>query len=310
MLRTALCLLVPAFAATAQVIVPLSPLDTFHRTASDPFAVDSFAIPMLANGVQPGDWLRLRLVGDWDAGGSGDLVREMVGVFAGGGTLLASTLQLRVTAPAIAGTAYVPTSGTAVGNLPMDIQADFWIARQGASDEVTVRVPAGATYLYLAVPDSFYSDNSDPDGDLGVEITLVPPPPYPGTGGEDLILGSGVSGPLNLNPIKTAVSGNVVTAAVLSPLDLLPGTAIVLIVADVLPTATPPIGPLPGTWFSASVVIALVGVLQPLSPSNILSVPIPPGFAGSSLWLQGGALWAYARNGLFLTSEAHQIILQ
>ncbi len=309
MLRTTLCLLSLLTAAKAQVVISMLPTDTFLRTEQDPGATLSFAIPLQAAGVLAGDWLRLRMVGDWDAGGGGDVQRELIGVFAGGSTLLAANLQQRVPAPVTGGTSFLAVSGTAIGNLPTDITQDFWIARNGASDEVTVRVPAGAVHLFVCVPDSFYSDNTDPDFDLGVEITLVPTPAYPGTGGEDLLLGSGVLGPVDLIPIKTAVAGNTVSASVYSPLDLLPLTAIVIIVADVIPTGTPPAVVLPDTWFGVTAVFALVDVMQPHTRSQVLQVPIPTGFAGQSLWLQGAAVWANARNGLFLTSEAHEVRL-
>jgi hypothetical protein len=309
MLRTAICVLISSLGATAQLVIPLSPLDTFLRTQQDPAARDSLALPIQAWGVQPGDWLRLRALGDWDAGGTGDIMRELVGVFAGGGTLLAPTLQQRLTAPVSAGTAHVRTSGTTIGNLPMDIPQDFWISRQGASDEVTIRVPAGAAHLYVGVPDAFYSDNTDPDGNFGIEITLVPPPAYPGSNGEDLLLGTSVGGPLTLAPIKTANGGSVVTAAVMSPLDLMAGT-IVLIIVDHLPPGPAPIGPLPCTWFSPTALIPFVALMPSGTPSASLQINIPAGLGGSSLWLQGGALWNPARNGLAVISEAHEIRLQ
>ena len=46
-----------------------------------------------------------------------------------------------------------------------DIPEDFRIAN------TVVQVPVGATYLFVAAHDIYYSDNSDPDGDYGVRIT-------------------------------------------------------------------------------------------------------------------------------------------
>jgi len=51
--------------------------------------------------------------------------------------------------------------------LSTDIPQDFGFS---SFDRATVRVPAGAHYLFLAVVDSFYGDNADPDGDLAVQI--------------------------------------------------------------------------------------------------------------------------------------------
>ena len=36
-----------------------------------------------------------------------------------------------------------------------------------------VQVPFGASHLFIAAHDIYYSDNSDPDGDFGVRITQV-----------------------------------------------------------------------------------------------------------------------------------------
>ncbi|HTE05417.1 MAG TPA: hypothetical protein VK824_04405, partial [Planctomycetota bacterium] len=36
-----------------------------------------------------------------------------------------------------------------------------------------VMVPAGATHLFLSVPDQLFNDNSDPDHDFAVEIRVV-----------------------------------------------------------------------------------------------------------------------------------------
>jgi hypothetical protein len=310
MLRTSLTPFVLTTALAAQVVIPISPNATFHRTNADPFATDSQAIPIQAAGVQAGDWLRLRLLGDWDAGGTGDIVRDLVGVFAASGTLGPATQQLRLTGPVNAGTAYLPTSGTTIGNLPMDIDADFWIARTGFSDEVTIRVPAGAADLFVAVPDSFFGDNSDPDADLAIEITLVPPPAYGGSGGEDLLLGTALNGgALDLQPIVIATGAATLQAKVQSPLGVLINQ-FVLIVVDYAPTSSPPIHAIPDTWFGINALIPWVDFLVTSTSSQTYTFNIPAGFAGNSLWLQGGALWPNARNGVGVLSEAHEIRLQ
>ena len=310
MIRTTFVLFAFALPCAAQLTLSLSPQTTFHRTNGDPGALDAIAIPIQSLGVNAGDWLRLRLLGDFDAGGSGDVERELVGVFAGNSALLASTLQVRVQAPATAGTAYLPSGGTALGNLPMDLDADFWIARNGFSEEVTIRVPAGAVNLFVAVPDSFFSDNSDPDADLGIELSLAIPPAYPGTGGEDLLLGTGVNSAVDLQPIKTAPAGALVTAALYSPLDVLFGNSIAVLVVDLTSTGTLPSITFPDTWFGANAQIPFATLLPSGQPSSLWSLSIPAGHAGTSVWIQGGALWASARNTLFVTSEAHEIRLQ
>jgi hypothetical protein len=303
-----------AFAATnvpiaAQTVIRLSPTATCYRTNQDPFATDAFSIPIQFFGVQAGDWLKLRCVGNWDNGLSGDVLQDLVGCFASSGTLQPNTAQQRVSGVA-AGTAFSFPSGTAIGNLPMEIGEDFWISRTGFVTEVTVRVPAGGTDLFVCVPDAFYGDNSDPDANLGVEITLIPPSRHPGTG-EDSELGSAINGAaLDTIDTKTAVAGDVIHAAVRSPLDT-QANNICVIVADVQATGTTPVGPLPNTWFGLSAVIALPFTVLPSgAPSPSLNIHVPPGFAGLSLWLQGGTVWSQARNGLFTATNAHEIRLQ
>ena len=310
MIRTTLCLLAVSAALPAQLIAPMSPLATFHRTQGDALATDAPSLPIASLGVQPGMWLRLRALGDWDDGSSLDVVTDLVGVFAGSSTLGPDTLQQRLTAAVAGGTAYAATSGTAVGNLPMDIGEDFWISRTGFSDEVTIRVPNGAAHLFVCVPDAFYSDNSDPDFDFGIEVSLVSAPMYPGTGGEDLLLGSQINGGgLDLNPIKTAIAGDVVSAAVYSPLDVLFGTSIAVIAVDLTNTGTLPGVTFPDAWFGPNVVIPFVTLVPSGQVSTLYSLNIPAGHAGTSVWIQGGALWPDARNTLFVLSEAHEIRL-
>jgi hypothetical protein len=53
---------------------------------------------------------------------------------------------------------------------------DFLIPYVG----VTLVVPAGANYLFLAVYDSYYADNTDPNATLGIEV-ITPSIPEPGT---------------------------------------------------------------------------------------------------------------------------------
>jgi hypothetical protein len=52
--------------------------------------------------------------------------------------------------------------------------------------DTTIQVPAGATHLFVAAPDSLYSDNSDPNGDFKIrvsEIDATPPTIVPSIAG-------------------------------------------------------------------------------------------------------------------------------
>ena len=51
---------------------------------------------------------------------------------------------------------------------PTDVDEDFFI------DDILITVPTGATFLFVTVPDTYYQDNSDPDGDLAVRLTYTP----------------------------------------------------------------------------------------------------------------------------------------
>jgi hypothetical protein len=309
----ALCI----FAATAkaQQIFPVSPINTFYRTSNDPGAVDSYSLPIGAFGVQPGDWLKLRCVGDWNNGVAGEVLRDMVGCFTANGILLSSTLQHRFPLPIPTGPAFVPDTGTANGNLPMDINEDFWISRSGYVNEVNIQVPPGSIHLWLAVPDIYYSDNTDLDANLGVEVTVISHSAYPGTL-EDSELGSAVTrgtGIVVLDHIdtKTALAGDLITAALRSPFGTQAST-IGLILADISVTPNIPIGPLPNTYFGIGAAIALPFVLIPAF--GLQSVPlvinVPPNFAGFSLWLQGGTISTIARNTFCTITNAHQFRLR
>jgi hypothetical protein len=95
------------------------------------------------------------------------------GVFSANPTLLPPDQPRRVPG------AIAPSGGTAppcntpptlFGQLGTDIAEDFVLDGSG------VNVPAGANYLFVAVPDSFYGDNADPNGNLAIVVqkSLIP----------------------------------------------------------------------------------------------------------------------------------------
>lgn len=298
------------FAATvsAQMAFPLAATNTFHRTNSDPNATVAWSLPIGAFGVQPGDWLKLRCVGDWNNGLSGDVLRDMVGCFAATGVVLTPDNQNRLPQPIAAGPAFVPAGGTAVGNLPMDVDQDFWISRTGYASELDIQVPPGTVHLFVCVPDSFHGDNSDADADLALEVTVISASAHRGSQ-EDCEIGTAVGANAALDPLdhKVAGAGDVVRAALRSPFDT-QGNTFCLIVADVLPTGQTPIGPLPNTWFGANAIVALpISILPAGGQSPTLSFTVQAPWAGLSVWLQGGTISTIARNGLCTITNAHVI---
>ena len=141
-------------------VIPLDPRSTYLRALYNEPMMDSVPLELSSLGIQPGDTIHLARRGDFDQGdGWGDTRPWLVGVFSSSSVLWDPSQPRRVPGALEAGTDW-NTWG-----LPNDIPEDFFI------DDVLVEVPAGATHLFLGVPDSLFSDNRDPDGDFAVEIT-------------------------------------------------------------------------------------------------------------------------------------------
>lgn len=164
----ALCALAVPLAAQATT-VPLDPKATYLHTNSDN-SVDATPIALTALGVVPGQCLHMRRVGDYDNGPGGDTFTSMVGVFSSTSTLLGKAELERVPGALEAGVDVV-TSVTYFGSQPTDIPEDFAISTATVT-EVTVKVPAGAAWIFLSTGDQLFYDNSDPDADYGIEFTV------------------------------------------------------------------------------------------------------------------------------------------
>jgi hypothetical protein len=158
-----------ARSAAAQTDVPINvlaaylhvdPADTAH--ASSPAHLGSL-------GLAPGFTIQIDPIGDWDNGPGGDVYTNTLLVFSGSPTLLAPSAPDRVPDAIGAGvTAF--TGPTWPSNEPTDIADDFVILNE---ETVTVVIPPGATHLFVTPADIYYRDNSDPDGDFAVRITLI-----------------------------------------------------------------------------------------------------------------------------------------
>jgi len=300
----ALGLCVPAQTFT----FPLNPRATFLRTNNDsPLA--PLVLELAGLGATPGTWLRIGSTGGFRyISGGPDGNRSLVGVFSAGSTVLATNVQQRVPGAIAAGPAY-PSANTYFGGLPMDIPQDFFCSRNGWSDSVVVEVPDGATHLLLGVHDSLYNDNTDPNGDHGAVVTVLPTPPLPGTG-EHLELRGAVDATPTYSPsLHQAPAGSLMQVELAHPVGFADGATLVLI-ADLLPTGAAPVGALPRIW-SADPIVLLVSTV-PSTPGWTLPVSIqaPPGRLGTTLLLQAGALLPTARNGWYETTTAHRFELQ
>ena len=144
----------------------IDPRATYLRTNMDA-ANPTQPIPLVAVAAQPGDQVRVERLGDWAANTPGpDTQTAMIAVFSASATLLTPPNLNRVQDALEAGIDFT-TLPTFAGSLTTDISQDFFV------DDVVVSVPSGASHIFVAVSDNKYGDNSDPDGDLAVRITVV-----------------------------------------------------------------------------------------------------------------------------------------
>ncbi len=145
----------------------------------DPADLTSPAVPidLGALGLVPGYTIGIESSGDWHAGPGGDTQTNLLAVFSGSAILLGPTLPHRVPG-AIDSSIDNFSGGTWPGNEPTEIPEDFTVGRPG----ISIVIPAGATHLFVTPADIYCRDNSDPDGDLGVTITLLSTTSVPGGG--------------------------------------------------------------------------------------------------------------------------------
>jgi hypothetical protein len=271
-LRLAGCAALLSAPVAAQAIVPLDCKSAFVHVASEspPGAVPLALAPL---GLQAGDCVRLRLVGDYDQGPGGDTAGDVWGVFSADATLLAGSQLHRVPGAIDAGAELV-TPPTFFGNQPTDVAEDFGIASTAeGTSEVTVEIPAGAQFLFVSGGDSYFSDNSDPDGDFGVELTHV-------GCWEDLGLGlAGVNGVPQLEGAGTLLAGDALTLALSDARPLASAVLILGLSAANLPFKGGTLVPAPQ--------VLVAGLPIDGTGALMLSGTWPAGLpSGFTLWLQ------------------------
>ena len=142
-----------------------NPADAFY----DDGAVDAVPILLADHGLAPGDRIRIEAVGDY-FNGANDRSKG-IAVFSSSATLLAASEPHRLPDAIEAGEDHVSGPTWGCGGEPMDIPEDF-----GFEPDVTVVIPQGATHLFYTVRDSYYEDNTDENGDFGVNIWLLEKP--------------------------------------------------------------------------------------------------------------------------------------
>jgi Ca2+-binding RTX toxin-like protein len=145
--------------------VSVDPRGTYLNVAPTDAANAPTTVLLATLGLVPGDVITLSRSGAYKAGegisSSGfpftDASTSMLAVFSGAAGLLAPDTYLGFTSP-LQG---VPP------NLPTDVAQDFFVVGPGVT---TLTIPAGAISIKFSPSDSFFQDNTDPNGDYGVEV--------------------------------------------------------------------------------------------------------------------------------------------
>lgn len=144
------------------VLVTVNPAGTYLLVDPCDQAIAPTSVTLSSLGVAPGDFVRLTRIGAFQAGqGFNDDQSTLGAVFKGPSGFISP-------GPVGQGIAF-NSMPTACSSIPTDIPNDFNI-----SPVTAVQIPAGATEILFTGNDSFWSDNTDPNGDYGVLIELVP----------------------------------------------------------------------------------------------------------------------------------------
>ena len=160
-------------------VVAIDPKGTYREASDDPEATDSVAIELASVGIEGGDLVTLRALGDYAIGVDGeDSVNNMLGVFSSSDRLLGPSERYRLPDAIDVSQDVDGRSIDLATPNDADIVEDFSIAPFPPYnlEEVTIRVPEQALYLFVSSADSFFSDNMDPDGDFALDIRVVPIP--------------------------------------------------------------------------------------------------------------------------------------
>lgn len=183
----------PPAAAQVLATVSVNPQATYLRRGSgahptfapntDQPVVDPVPINLTSLGILSGQRIILTRLGAFALNAPPvDTATNFVGVFSSSSTLITGPLNSpdpdafdtlnRVVGAVEAGADFV-TPNTLFGDMPTDIPQDFFIFG-GAGTSIIV--PTGAAFLFVSPSDSFFSDNSDPNGDFRVQVSVAPEP--------------------------------------------------------------------------------------------------------------------------------------
>lgn len=308
------CLAGPIASAAAQVQIPVNPRATFVGVASDPGALPAPGIPLTALGLTPGAWVNIATVGGFSIGGAADNSRGLIAVFSSSAQLLTPVNGLVNRVPGaipIVHGAPINTPNTYNGNYPTNIAEDFVVARIGWSNGAVVQVPAGAAYVFLSAlgnGQTYFSNLSDPNNDYFAVFTPATPAALQGTA-EHCELRTGVNATPSATPeLKQAAPFTTLSVECVQRFGVSTGELFV-IGANVYPTSgAPPVGPLPDFHMGLDALVVQVGSMT--TAPGLWSLFVPPGYAGTTVIVQGFLLAPTARNGIMSASNAHRIELQ
>jgi len=155
--------------------ISINPSATYFDEASASGSLP-VALSLASLGIFPGTTINVLQVGGFSffSTGVNDVSTNTCAVFSSSSVILpysgfANTSRVPG-AIAAAWPGYVfPVTGS---DIPEDTTIDFNTNPFG----LTVVVPAGAAFMFFSSVDSVYGDNTDPNGDYGVIITIIPTP--------------------------------------------------------------------------------------------------------------------------------------
>jgi len=181
LLAVALIALLAGSAYSAPIFFDVNPTGTYLRVDPDSTGYTSpLFIDLTALGLTPGMNIQLQTLGDYIYVGGGAETSLPLGasfVHVDAVNSDKSLLYRLDNVFELIGTPIGASNFTYPHGLATDIPWDFEVPTGAPT---TVTIPAGASYLAVAVIDSWYDDNSDPDGDLQVSIEASANP-EPGT---------------------------------------------------------------------------------------------------------------------------------
>jgi len=164
--------------AQNSITVRINPTATYLHTNDDSNSTSTVPIDLQALGIGAGDTVQLQSSGTLSyytgcpvcsppVPGDTEIATNMIGVFSSSNALFPSGFLSRVPGAIDAGLPRFITNLTLMGNQLTDIPQDFFISNTAP---LSVEVPTGAKYLFVAASDGFYGDNGDADSNFAVTI--------------------------------------------------------------------------------------------------------------------------------------------